>query len=132
MDGSSWHPIDYYPYVNKPLFLLGEWYWNDGVTKSQSSFRNLIKIVGHPDFQPEDVAGQNWQKVNRQLGNKSVSHSTGEGSWENEQNNRGWIETPIKIQVPFHKMMLHPGAKEFNVGILHHRKLVSMIREKIM
>ena len=27
--------------------------------------------------------------------------------------------------------MLHPGAKEFDVGILHHRKLVSVIREKI-
>jgi hypothetical protein len=27
--------------------------------------------------------------------------------------------------------MIHPGAKEFDMGILHHRKLVSVIREKI-
>jgi len=27
--------------------------------------------------------------------------------------------------------MLHPGQKEFSAGILHHRKLTSVIREKI-
>ena len=127
-DDSSMHPIDYYPYANESSFLLGEWYWNDGVKKSQSSFQNLIKIVGHPNFRPEDVAGQRWQKINGQLS----GDLTDEGNWEDVESREGWIQTPIKIQVPFHKTMLHPGAKEFDAGILHHRKLVSVIREKIM
>lgn len=135
-NSSSTHPMDYYPYANETSFLLGEWYWNDGVKKSQSSFRNLIKIVGHPDFRPEDVAGQNWQKLNAQLIHGQVSESgsrtTLEGSWEDEEGDAGWIQTPIKIQIPFHKTMLHPGVKEFTAGLLHHRKLVSVIREKIM
>ena len=45
------HPVEtYHPYPNQSSFLLGEWYWNDGVRKSQSSFQNLLKIVGHPEF----------------------------------------------------------------------------------
>ena len=40
------HPVEtYHPYPNQSSFLLGEWYWNDGVQKSQSSFQNLLKIV---------------------------------------------------------------------------------------
>jgi len=50
---------DYSPYPNQSAFLLGEWHWNGGEKKSQSSFQNLIKIVGHPDFHPEDVAAKN-------------------------------------------------------------------------
>ena len=129
--------MDYYPYANKSLFLLGEWYWNDGVKKLQLSFQNLIEIVGHPDFRPEDIAGQNWKKLNGQLSHghvsdESGSRSTEEGSWEDEESHGGWIQTPIKVQVPFHQTMLHPGAKEFNAGILYHQKLVSVIQEKIM
>jgi hypothetical protein len=42
----------YQPYPNQTLFLLGEWYWNGGLKKTLSGFQNLIKIVGHPSFQP--------------------------------------------------------------------------------
>jgi len=51
---------DYHLYPNESSFLLGEWYWNDGDKKSQSSFQHLLKIVRHPDFHPGDVAGTNW------------------------------------------------------------------------
>ena len=44
---------NYSPYPNQSMFLLGEWYWNGGEKKSQSSFQNLIKIVGHLDFHLE-------------------------------------------------------------------------------
>ena len=117
----------YHPYPTQSSFLLGEWYWNDGTKKSQSSFDNLLKIVGHPDFRPEDVARTNWRHTNVQLGRSSL----GEDDWEDEQVDRGWIETPIKIKVPFHKRTLHPGQEEFEVGKLYHRKLVSVIQEKI-
>jgi hypothetical protein len=123
---------DYYPYSNLSSFLLGEWYWNDGEKKSQSSFQNLVKIIGHPEFHPEDIAGKNWRAIDAHL---SGEHCKGlnEDDWEDvEDDGVGhWIKTPIKINIPFHKRMLNPGTKEFNTGILHHRKLTSVIREKL-
>ena len=66
---------NYYPYPNQSSFLLGEWYWNNGEKKSQSSFQNLLKIVSHPDFHPEDVAGKSWQAVNAQLSGEHSSYN---------------------------------------------------------
>jgi len=127
------HPVGTYdPYPNQSSFLLGEWYWNDGVQKSQSSFQNLLKIVGHPEFRPEDVAGLNWKSIDGQLsGDRRSDNLDDEGSWQDEGADGDWIKTPIKIKVPFHKRMLYPGEKVFDAGILHHRKLVSVIKEKI-
>ncbi|KAF8225725.1 hypothetical protein L208DRAFT_1305211, partial [Tricholoma matsutake] len=122
------HPADsYHPYPNQSSFLLGEWYWNGGLKKTQSGFQDLIKIVGHPNFQPEDVSGTNWQLINAQLsGDQPCNPSNNEG-WEDKEDNSGWVRTPIKIKVPFPRRSLHPGQKEFDVGTLHHCKLVSVI-----
>jgi len=137
LDSSSCPPADvYYPYPNRSSFLLGEWYWNDGVKKSRSSFQNLLKIVGHPEFRPEFVAGTNWGRIAAQLGGAGSYRSNDEGNedpdWEDERVDEDWIDTTIKIRVPFHKRMLHPGQQEFVASKLRHRKLVSVIREKIL
>jgi hypothetical protein len=130
-------PTDtYHPYPNQSSFLLGEWYWNDGAQKSQSSFNNLLGIIGHPEFQPEDVAGTNWRHINTQLGGGNLqdlrpNDDDAEDGWEDEVIEGDWVNTPIKIKVPFHKRTLHPGQEEFTAGTLRHRKLVSVIREKI-
>jgi len=132
LNNSSSLPVNsYHPYPNESSFLLGEWYWNDGERKSQSSFQNLLNIVGHPTFRPEDVAGKNWRRIDAQLSGEQRWSEDGEDGWEDEQGGEDWIKTPIKINVPFHKRMLHPGQRQFDAGILHHRKLVSVIREKI-
>jgi hypothetical protein len=122
-----------YPYPNESSFLLGEWYWNGREKKSQSSFQQLIKIVGHPTFRPEDVAGNNWRLIDARLtgGDQQRHASYGEDDWEDEQCDEDWVKTPIKVKVPFQKRMLHPGQREFDAGVLHHRKLVSVLREKI-
>ena len=131
-DVSSPLAQNYYPYLNQLSFLLGEWYWNDGEKKSQSSFQNLLKIVGHPDFRPEDVAGNDWRLINARLSGERCEGLNEEDGWQDEQDRPGgWITTPIKINVPFHKRAVHPGQKEFDAGVLHHRKLTSVIREKI-
>ena len=125
---------DYYPYSNQSSFLLGEWYWNGGEKKSQSSFQNLLKIIGHPEFRPEDIAGKNWRAIDAHLsdGEHCKSFNEDHDDWEDMEDDVGhWIKTPIKINIPFHKRMLNPGQKEFNAGILHHRKLTSVIREKL-
>jgi Plavaka transposase len=125
--------LSVHPYPNLSSFLIGEWYWNGGEKKSQASFEQLIKIVGHPEFRPEDVAGNNWRLIDAQLSGGHIEGLNKEDDWEDEQVSRpeGWIKTPIKIKVPFHKKMKHPGQKEFDAGILHHRKLMSVIRERI-
>ncbi|KAF8220478.1 hypothetical protein L208DRAFT_1333525 [Tricholoma matsutake] len=127
------HPADsYHPYLNQSSFLLGEWYWNDGLKKTQSGFQDFIKIVRHPNFQPEDVSGTNWQLINVQLSGDQPCNPSNDEGWEDEEDNSGWVKAPIKIKVPFPRRSLHLGQKEFNAGMLHHRKLVSVIREKIM
>jgi hypothetical protein len=58
---------DFYPFPNKSSFLLGKWYWNDGVKKSQESFHALLSIIGHPDFHSEDVQHTKWSKIDALL-----------------------------------------------------------------
>jgi hypothetical protein len=150
-------PVDiYYPYPNQSSFLLGEWYWNGGEKKSQSSFQNLLQIVGHPSFRPEDVSGKNWRLIDAQLSGKrvdgpnegddaekgkpekekpakekAVKEKVAKEKPAKEKDDAGWIKTPVKISVPFHSRMLHPGPKYFDAGILHHRRLISVIKEKV-
>jgi hypothetical protein len=124
-------PINpYHPYPTRSSFLLGEWYWDKGPKKSQSSFRNLLEIVGHPGFRPEDVAATNWRHINSQLGGepRSDGDEADGACWEDDGD---WVRTPIVINVPFHQRSLHPGQEKFDAGVLYHRKLVSVIREKI-
>ena len=98
-----------------------------------SSFQNLVRIVGHPDFRPEDVAGKNWRLINAQLSGERCEGLNNENDWEDDEGRRlgGWIKTPIRINVPFSKRTRQPGSQEFDAGFLHHRKLLSMIRERI-
>jgi hypothetical protein len=45
----------FYPYPNRSSFQLGDWYWNGGEQKSHASFKDLVKIVGDPEFSPSNV-----------------------------------------------------------------------------
>jgi hypothetical protein len=74
---------------------------------------------------------KNWQLVDAQLIGERLEDPSDRDNWLDEQNGEDWVKTPVKINVPFHKRMLHPGSKEFDAGILHHRRLTSVIREKI-
>ena len=121
----------YHPYPNQSSFLLSEWYWNGGKKKSQLCFQHLLEIVGHPAFHPEDVAGNNWWLIDAQLSGECCEGPNNRDSWVDGEGDGDWIKTPIKISVPFHKWMSHPGQKEFDAGILYHCKLMSVIREKI-
>ena len=48
------------PYPNQSSFLLGDWYWNGRVQKSQKSFSDLIDIIVDPEFLKEDIQNVNW------------------------------------------------------------------------
>jgi hypothetical protein len=85
----------FYPYPNRNTFLLGDWYWNGGVQKSQASFAQLMEIVGSLDFRPEDVKDVNWHRINKEL----ASDDTLE--WMDED--AGWTQTPVTISVPYQR-----------------------------
>ena len=116
----------FYPYPNKSSFLLGDWYWNGRIQKSQESFKELIKIVGAPEFRPEDVSGTCWNYINAQL-QAGADELGPEQSFEGA----GWTKTAVTIKVPFHKRTAKPGVYDYHVGDMHHRKLISVIREKL-
>lgn len=115
----------YGPFPNKNSFLLGEWYWNRGAQKSQQNFKELLDIITSDDYRPADVRDTKWNEVNAQL----VDGDCDTGEWTDED--AGWIVSPVSISVPFHRNTDSPGTREYTVANLHHRPLVSVIREKI-
>lgn len=116
----------FHPYPNQSSFKLGNWYWNGGV-KSQQSFKDLLDIVGSPDFDPGDVQHTPWDKINSRLG-ASVDDEGGD-EWEDED--VGWRKTPVVIQVPFSRTTAQPDVRPYVAADLYHRPLVSVIREKL-
>ena len=119
-------PEAFSPYPNRNAFLLGDWYWNSGVQKSQSSFQSLIDVVGDPTFSPTDVREVSWKDVNRKL--------AADDEWIDE--NVGWERTPVSISVPFQPRRGAPSdcdavPQQFTINDFYHRNLVSVIREKI-
>ncbi|KAH7904570.1 hypothetical protein BJ138DRAFT_1018968 [Hygrophoropsis aurantiaca] len=125
---SDEHPSNlFYPYPNESSFHLGNWYWNQGAQKSQQSFKQLLDIVGNANFQPEDVWNTQWKAVNRELGHNDFDSDDGEWLDDDES----WKKTPVFISVPFHTRTKNPGVKEHHAVDLHHRSLVSIMREKL-
>lgn len=136
LEGGLRHPQirqnAFYPYPNESSFRLGDWYWNNGAQKSKESFRQLLKVVGDPDFRPEDVRHTPWKKIDDKLGDNDFDRDGADqvdAEWMDED--AGWKKTPIFISVPFHSRTKKPGPKEYAVGDMYHRSLVSVIREKL-
>jgi len=116
----------FYPYPNRSSFLLGDWYWNDGIQKSKESFKGLLKIVADPNFRPEHVNGTRWDFINAQL-----QAGADEAGPDQPFEGAGWTKTAVTIKVPFHKRTLKPGVYDYHVGDMYHRTLISVIREKL-
>lgn len=123
-------PVDFHPYPNKSSFLLGDWFWCDGVQKSHESFQNLLNIVGSSDFLPSDVRETNWRQINEALGGNEFDGM----EWEDED--AGWSRSPVTISVPIPRQSLkndahHVGPQNYTIGHFYHRSLMSVIREKL-
>ncbi|KAG2051211.1 hypothetical protein BDR06DRAFT_890305, partial [Suillus hirtellus] len=102
----EYHDISFHPYPNKSSFKLGHWYWHGGAQKSHQSFKELIGIVGDPDFCPDDIQSMPWDGINSKLG-ASIQDDEGD-KWEDEK--AGWQKTPVTIEVPFSRMTAQPGT----------------------
>ncbi|KAH7917705.1 hypothetical protein BV22DRAFT_1025919 [Leucogyrophana mollusca] len=117
----------FYPYPNESAFRLGDWYWNQGAQKSQESFRQLLDIVGKPDFVPKDVQSAKWGQINRVLGHNDFDGE--DAGWDDCD--AGWKCTPVSIPVPFHSRTQNPGSHNHFTVEFHHRSLISILREKL-
>ena len=122
----------FHPYPNENAYLLGEWYWNQGKQKSNQSFKKLLDVVANPNFRPEDVRHTHWSKIDAALGCNNfdgVPKDNSQPEWMDHD--VGWKRTPISISVPFNHRATVSGPKEYIVGDLYHRSLVSVILEKL-
>ncbi|KIM51965.1 hypothetical protein SCLCIDRAFT_142181 [Scleroderma citrinum Foug A] len=116
----------FYPYPNRSSYLLGDWYWNGRIQKSKESFRNLIKIVGNPEFWPGNINTTRWDFINAQLRAGAEENGPGQ-SFEGAS----WTKTAVTIKVLFHKQTAKPEVYDYHVGDMYHRTLISVIREKL-
>jgi hypothetical protein len=117
----------FYPYPNSSSFRLGDWYWNDGAQKSQSSFKQLVDIITDPDFNSIDVQDVHWDSINASLARNDPDE------WVEDA---GWTNTSVSITVPFQLrrgQAVDPlaGPRTFTIPEFRHRNLVAVIREKL-
>lgn len=117
----------FHPYPNKSSFLLGDWYWNHGVQKSQASFKQLVGIIAADEFKKEDILNTPWSTVNKRLGESKFDKDS--GKWEDMD--AGWMKTPVSIDVLFHSRMKYKGSLKHVVGDLYHRSITAIIKEKL-
>jgi len=101
----------FYPFPNSSSFRLGHWYWNEGVQKSQQSFKDLLDIIRHPSFSTDDIRHTKWGEINTTLGNSMKSDS----EWVDN-----WKKTSVPISVPFHRRQRDPGPQDFVGADLYH------------
>lgn len=118
----------YHPYPNCSSFELGDWYWNQGVQKSQADYMKLMKIIGHSTFKVTDVRSTHWKKINSQLGTNDYDKADGE-EWEDAD--ARWKRTPVSIEAPFAHTTETPGSRCYHAAELYHRSLVGILREKL-
>ncbi|KAG2737177.1 hypothetical protein P692DRAFT_20883890, partial [Suillus brevipes Sb2] len=118
----------YHPYPNRSSFQLGDWYWNQGVQKSQGDFTTLLDILSGETFKTADVTSTHWKKINCQLGVNEYDDKD-DDEWEDED--AGWKKSSISIDVPFSRTSDTPGPQSYQAANLYHRSLVAVIREKL-
>lgn len=116
----------FFPYPNRSAFLLGEWYWNDGVQKTKEGFKRLMNIVCDKSFSPADLRGIPWDSLNKTLAECPNS----EDMWLDEPD-AGWMETSITLEIPFHRNAASPGLHQYKFPQFRHRSIVSVLKEKM-
>jgi hypothetical protein len=118
----------YTPFPNKSSFKLGEWFWKGGSQKSVGDFNDLIQILRDPEFSLEDVRNTQWKRVHKQLGDLEEN----DAPWLDGQNNAGWVQEPITLQVPFKKTKDSANpVKEFQAGNFYRRSIANVLRERL-
>ncbi|KAG1810271.1 uncharacterized protein HD556DRAFT_1302609 [Suillus plorans] len=78
------------PYPNENAFNFGRWYWNT-TRQSKSTRQELLdNVILRPGFDPEDLRGVNFDKIDKQLAQDLSSPLEG----------NGWRNDPITVNIP--------------------------------
>jgi hypothetical protein len=120
-------PENFHPFPNRNAFLLGEWRSSDGDGKSREGFARLLDIISSETWDPKDVQGLNWKKIDSALAGPTVLDD-GDESWADESS---WKTSTVTINVPFNTKCETPGPHPFQVQF-RHRPIIPMIRDKLM
>ncbi|KZV89952.1 hypothetical protein EXIGLDRAFT_771236 [Exidia glandulosa HHB12029] len=121
----------YAPYPNKSSWLLGSWFHSSSPHKSESDFKSLVDVILDPDFQPADIKGTPWARINQELA------QTGD---TRDDLGRGWKSAPVHIHVPTgrkkskskkKRSSTAPGSNVqevvFDVPNIHYRSLTAVM-----
>lgn len=121
---------DIHPFPNLNSFLLGEWYWSDRTDKSRESFRELLDIITSPEFDPEDIRGADWNRINSSLASSEFDDpGKPHPDWITDGTSRR--SAAVTLEVPFNSTSLDPGAHAFSVPNFRYRPLVPIITERL-
>ncbi|KAI8973085.1 hypothetical protein BD414DRAFT_425210 [Trametes punicea] len=106
------------PYPNMSAYLFGRWFWNGTATKSDADRMDLLEnCILHPDFDPDDLRGLNWKKIDHDL----AAPTPGGGLWGSSD---GWKRANVTIKVPFGKS---GPPQNYDVSGLAYRPLEEVI-----
>ena len=119
----------YGPFKSQTAFSLADWYWGS-TNKSFQDFQKLLAIFKDPDFSLTDAVDVNWKAAFHALGANENDLDSEGAHWISDD---GWTSSPVMIEIPFHKQMKdNKGTSQrFSFGQFRHRRIVSVIKEKI-
>lgn len=121
----------FHPYPNEVSFRLGDWYWNQGASKSKHDFKQLLGIIGSPTFRPDDIRNTKWASIDHTLGALATDDDP-ECSSEWLDSDGGWKRATVTISVPIPRRSTVPGPLYYRVSDFYYRPLISIIRERVL
>lgn len=116
------------PFQNLSSFELAEWFWTTGGILSLNNFSQLVSVLNGRGFSTADIASTNWRKAFDILASNRDELPGEEGDWIDDD---GWYATEVAFDVPYHSRMKNSGTETYIAGKLHHRRIVSVIREAL-
>ncbi|KAH6869012.1 hypothetical protein BKA70DRAFT_1452212 [Coprinopsis sp. MPI-PUGE-AT-0042] len=134
LPGSNQHPCDPIsidqqalgPFPNSSSFLFANWWWNGQNDKSSKELEKFLALGRNHDFSFNDVLSTNWSATL-----KALDSDDGDCDGDPWYDDANWISAPITIPVPFHRLMKNSGIETQEVGIFQHRRIISVVEEKI-
>lgn len=98
------------------------WFHTGGTQKSESEITRLVQeVISAPEFKPEDLAGFNTNRENKEL-DKAQNSPDNPTPFQDDD----WREVSVEIEIPVPKKGSPP--EKFNVPGLHHRSIVEVIK----
>jgi Plavaka transposase len=119
----------YYPYPNWSSFELGDLLWSRGPIQSLERFNELIQLFRNPEFCLEDVRHADWASIHKQLACGTQPGLDTSAEWVDDVG-PGWVTSKVTFTVPFPTRGTGSKTETYEAGVLHHRKIVSVIKEK--